>query len=297
MHVENIEYIIAIAEEKSLSKAADRLLISQPALSQYLKKLETELECKLFFRSKNELLMTDAGRIYVNGARMISNIYYKALEEVSLLRKAEKKQISIMYSKAYLPALSTLILPEFQKTHPDIYLHIMDGNAGIAKDYLMNGMIQLGIFSVEELSHSLLEYIPLYHDELMLALPKNHPCIRIFSETGVDFTLLEQEAVILNHSESYTRQLEEKILNQNRFTPTRIYEASDFNASRHMLCDEKGIAFLPRSQVHKNADYSCFSLKDPAYFHTVIAYHKSTAFTGEIRNLILLILKAYEKRL
>lgn len=297
MHIQNIEYIIAIAEEKSLSKAADRLLLSQPALSQYLKKIECELETKLFCRNKNELILTDAGKIYVNGARMILNIYDNALEELKKLKQSEKKQISIMYSKAYTPALSTLILPEFQKKHPKVYLQIMDGNAGIAKDYLINGMIQLGIFSVQELSHSILEYIPLYQDELLLALPNNHPCLKIFSETGVDFTLLKQETVILNHIESYTRQLEERILNENRFTPSCIYEASDFNASRHMLCDKKGIAFLPRSLVHGNTEYCCYSLKKPAYFHTVIAYHKSTPFAGELRDLILMILNAYEKRL
>lgn len=297
MHIENVEYIIAIAEEKSLSKAADRLLISQPALSQYLKKLEQELDTKLFYRSKNELFLTDAGRIYVNGARLVSNIYYQALEEIKTLKQNERKQISIMYSKAYIPAISTLILPEFQKKHPDIYVQALDGNAGIAKDYLINGLIQLGIFSTGELSHSILEYIPLYQDELLLAISKKHPCAQIFSETGVDFEQIKQEAVILSHPESYSRQLEEKILAENRFSPSRVYETSDFSASRHMMCDGKGIAFLPRSLVHGNPDYCCFSLKEPAYFHTVIAYHKSMPFAGELRNLILLILNAYEKRL
>ncbi|MFR5732002.1 MAG: LysR family transcriptional regulator [Clostridium sp.] len=67
MDTKILEYVIAIAEEKSLSKAAERLYLSQPALSQRLKKLEDELGTPLFLREKNGLSITDAGRIYING--------------------------------------------------------------------------------------------------------------------------------------------------------------------------------------------------------------------------------------
>ena len=67
MDTKLIEYIIAIAEEKSLSKAAERLYLSQPALSQRLKKLEDELGTQLFTRERDGLTLTDAGRIYING--------------------------------------------------------------------------------------------------------------------------------------------------------------------------------------------------------------------------------------
>ena len=63
MDTKILEYVIAIAEEKSLSKAAERLYLSQPALSQRLKKLEDELGTPLFLREKNGLSITDAGHI------------------------------------------------------------------------------------------------------------------------------------------------------------------------------------------------------------------------------------------
>ena len=61
MNTRLLETIIAISEEKSLSRAADRLLVTQPALSQQVKKLERELDAKLFRREQNQLLLTDAG--------------------------------------------------------------------------------------------------------------------------------------------------------------------------------------------------------------------------------------------
>lgn len=82
MNLQSMEYVIAISEEKSLSKAAERLLISQAALSQHLKKLETELDAKLFERKHGRLALTDAGRVYVNGARRVLDIYNKALYQI-----------------------------------------------------------------------------------------------------------------------------------------------------------------------------------------------------------------------
>ncbi len=75
MSLQSMEYMIAISEEKSLSRAAERLLISQAALSQHVKKLETELDARLFERQHGHLVLTDAGRVYVNGARRVLDIY------------------------------------------------------------------------------------------------------------------------------------------------------------------------------------------------------------------------------
>ncbi len=82
MSLQSMEYVIAISEEKSLSRAAERLLISQAALSQHVKKLETELDVKLFQRQHGHLVLTDAGRVYVNGARRVLDIYNRALYQI-----------------------------------------------------------------------------------------------------------------------------------------------------------------------------------------------------------------------
>lgn len=175
MNTQQLEYVIAISEEKSFSRAADRLLVTQPALSQQVKKLEKELGAKLFRREKNELVLTDAGKVYVNGARSVMSIYLKALEEIRRQNSEERKQITMVYNNALLPGFSEDVLPEFQKSHPDILLSTINGNAAIAKDYVMGGMADLAVMASREPSHSMLEFIPIRKEELLLALPKDHP--------------------------------------------------------------------------------------------------------------------------
>ncbi|MCI8512330.1 MAG: LysR family transcriptional regulator [Lachnospiraceae bacterium] len=84
MNLNQLEYIIAIAEEKSISKAAGRLFLSPAALSQYVKRLEcSEGLPPLFYRENGQFLPTDAGLIYINGARTILNISATLEKELS----------------------------------------------------------------------------------------------------------------------------------------------------------------------------------------------------------------------
>ena len=106
MNIHPLEYIIAISEEKSLSRAADRLLVSQPALTQQVKKIEKELDAKLFYRDKNQLLMTDAGKIYVNGARSVLNIYNRALSEIRDLRLSSRRKITLICGNGLFTCLN-----------------------------------------------------------------------------------------------------------------------------------------------------------------------------------------------
>ncbi|MDO4620454.1 MAG: LysR family transcriptional regulator, partial [Lachnospiraceae bacterium] len=82
-----IEYVICISEEKSLTKAAEKLFITQSALSQRISKLEEELETPLFQRTRDGLVLTDAGRVYVNGGHAILQIKHRALSQLSGLHK------------------------------------------------------------------------------------------------------------------------------------------------------------------------------------------------------------------
>ncbi|MDO4268450.1 MAG: LysR family transcriptional regulator [Eubacteriales bacterium] len=294
MNTQILEYMIAISEEKSMSRAAARLLVSQPALSQQVKKLEKELDAKLFVREKNRIQLTDAGRVYVNGARSVLSIYENAMSEIARLRESGKKRLTLVYNNALLPVFTTRILPVFTERHRDIFISTIDGNASVAKDYLTGGLADLAVMATRELSHSMLEYIPLYEDELTLALPLGHPAVRQFKRQGVDFSCLEKEYFILNQGNSHFRTLEREILERNHVTPNVLCEISDLHASVNMVRNKKGVAFLPKSMDPKPAGYVRFSLDPPAVFHVVAAYHKSIVLSEPLRDMIMVLLREYD---
>lgn len=289
MNTHLLEYIITISEEKSLSRAAEKLLVTQPALSQQLKKLEKELDVKLFRREKNELVLTDAGKVYVNGARSVLSIYNNALKKIDNIRTIGKKQITMVYNNALLPTFTSTILPAFTGAYSDYFISTIDGNSFFARDYLLNNMADIAVLATDKSAHSMLEYIPLRKEELMLAVPAGHPCTEAFRANGVDFGLLHNEPFILNQTNSYFRTREKEILSSYQFMPDVLCEISDLNASRHMVENHKGIAFLPKSMKTPGAGYESFSLQPPVVFNIVIACHKSLVLSKALRGLISLI--------
>lgn len=297
MTFQTLEYIIAIAEEHSMSRAADRLLISQPTLSRQLKRLEDRLETKLFVREHNEMRLTDAGKIYVNGARSIQNIHEHALSDIRKLSQSGKRQITLIYNNILLPNFSVDILPAFRKLHPHTLISTIDGNASIAKDYLSNGMADLAVAATGEAAHTMLEFLPLREEELMLALSVSHPLIPFFEQHGADLSQLSGESFILNQHNSFFRTLERNILSGLSFAPDILCEISDINAAGNMVAHQKGIAFLPRSAAGQLHGCRLFSLQPPVLFQIVIAYPKSSILTGPVRDLILLLLQDAESHI
>ncbi len=296
MTFQTLDYIIAIAEERSISRAADRLLISQPALSRQLKRLEDQLDAKLFVREHNEMRLTDAGKIYVNGARSIQNIHEHALEDIHKLSQSGRRQITFIYNNILLPNFSMDILPEFRKQHPHTLISTIHGNATIAKDYLSNGMADLAVAATGEAAHSMLEFIPLREEELMLVLPSSHPLVSSFEKEGADLSLLFNEPFILNQHNSFFRSLEQNLLAGLPYAPDILCEISDVSAAANMVANQKGIAFLPRSVSGHITGCRLFSLHTPVKFQIVIAYPKSNVLTGPVRDLILLLLKNAENQ-
>lgn len=179
MNTRAYEAVIALSEEGTQTRAAERLMISQSALSQIIKKTENEVGTSLFTKKSNNYVLTDAGKIYVNGARAVLQIYQNALHDISRIRTRKRKEISIVYNRSLLKNISQVIAGFIAK-NPNIYIKTIYGNASAAVDYLLNGQADIAVVSTKELSNSLLSFIPLRDEELKLVLPFGHPAIHSF---------------------------------------------------------------------------------------------------------------------
>jgi len=291
MNTKILEYVIAVAEEKQQSRAAARLMVSQAALSQQIKKLEAELGTPLFYKEKNELLLTDAGKIYVNSARSVLSVYHTAVNDIKKIRTRKRRQISLVYSSSLLDGIPD-VLAEFNRLHPDMYVSTVDVTAAIAREYLTNELADLAILATREHTPGLLEYVLLQEDELMLALPFDHPCVRDFRKNGVDFEKLKDEFFILNQSSSYMYHHCSRIFASHQFTPHSSCEIGDMRAARSMVINHKGIAFLPKS-YYREGQYAAFSLDPPEIFQIAAVYSKSVVMTPAVRDLLRLLVRKY----
>lgn len=289
-----IEYVIAIAEEGSLNKAAEKLFISQPALSQRLKKLEDELGTELFRRENSGLVITDAGRVYINGGRSILQIKQEAMAKLSSMDQSQTDVIRFGCATSH--ALEAI--PQFRAEYPDMLLSTRQCTTPTAKEDLIMGRMDMAVLLTPTLQHSVLEYLPLASSQALVAVPPQHPVASKKGGEGNPFRegygCLEEDYFILSPSGSYARELEDRALKSMGIRPRILCEISDNETKRYMLSRNLGNAFLPGYSIQAEDAFVTFPLDPPLSFYIVAAYPKSTVLSEPMKCLLKTLLTVFD---
>ena len=169
MQLRDIQYAVTIAQESSFSKAAQSLFISQPALSQSIKRLESELGVPLFIRENNSVRLTAAGKIFVSdGVEILhmSNTLRTKMADIINLRDCHLKiGISTFYSNCYLPK----IIPAFQSQYPSVHLEIIEETSNVLEELASDGKIDFCMIP-GPLDSKQLEAQVIYQEQILMAL-------------------------------------------------------------------------------------------------------------------------------
>ncbi|MBT9776765.1 LysR family transcriptional regulator [Clostridium sp. MCC353] len=286
-----IEYMIAISEEKSLSKAAEKLYISQPALSQQLKKLETELGTPLFTREKNSLILTDAGRVYINGGQSILHIKQEALKQLDHMNYTSRNFIRF----GYTPVNAIECLPAFRTEFPDIEISTRQFSTPEAKEALIQGSLDIAVVLTSSLQHGSLEFLPLCRDELLLALPAGHPAVKEEHPFKDGYSRLAGDYFILDPTGTYTRNIEDRALNSMGIQPKILCETNDYTTERYMLNRGLSCCFIPRFSLHAEDTFRTYPLDPPQPFYVAAAYSKNIILSEPLKYLLRLLLNLFDR--
>lgn len=291
MNTKIIEYVIAIAEEKSINKAAERLYLTQPALSQRLKALEEELKTPLFIRDSSGLTLTDAGRIYINGGRSILQIKQNAMNQLAGMNRRSKDLLRF----GCATAVALECIPAFRDQYPQIELTTRRCTTPVAKEELIMGRMDLAVLLTSSLQHSALEYIPLSQAELLLSIPEGFPALTEEDIRKQRFKALESNYFILSPPGSHSRSLEDSILRSMNIQPPVLCEISDNVSRRYMLNKKLGIGFLPSYSIQKDDSFSTYSLEPKVLNYVVAAYPKTITLSEPMKYMLRLLLSIFDK--
>ena len=144
MELKQLEYIVAISNEQSISKAAEKLFMTQSALNQQLLRLERELGLPLFNRIRHSMIPTYAGRIYLDTAKKMLNMKeetYKILHDIADMKRGE---ISIAYTPERGSVMFSNIYPSFHQLYPDITFKIYEARVKKTEQLVLQGDVSLG---------------------------------------------------------------------------------------------------------------------------------------------------------
>ncbi|MDO4266835.1 MAG: LysR family transcriptional regulator [Eubacteriales bacterium] len=260
MDTRQLEYILEIAEEKSLSKAAEKLYITQSALSQQLAKLKKEGLPPLFEQKKREMELTDAGKIYINGARSILKLEKDARAALQSLSSSYVSRFCILAAPYLLPALYLHLLPKLHRMFPQTELYIRRLEYGRAHRELESGAADLVFLPTQQSSYDMFRSAILYEDELVIAtLPGATPAALpwVVPGAGTHLRNLCNHAMFSNHIN------------------TAIYaETDDVRISCLMAQGGDCAAVLPRSCVTDPSLY-IHPFPSPFFYHLTAACRKN----------------------
>ena len=177
MELRHFRYFIAVAEESSLGRAAHRLHVSQPALSQQISDLEDELGLKLFTRNSRGVELTEAGRAFLIGGRRVLVAAKEAAEQAQEAAKGERGRLVIGSLGAATVSFLSGVLSRFREQHPlvEITLSQMDNRAQV--EAVLDGSIMLGIgdfsYALEEDEQEQVSTRLLLRSAVVIVCPKN----------------------------------------------------------------------------------------------------------------------------
>ncbi len=197
MDSKQIQYILKVAECQNITRAAEQLYVSQPALSHFISKAEEELGAKIFNRGTTPLTLTQAGEHYVKTARMMMALQENLRREIDDLNNCRDGEVRLGLSDMRATSLLPFVLPEFRRLYPNVTIKTVESSSRTVEENVRNGAVDLGIIPLFDYGEDLCAKV-LYDEELVLVsseeLPSERglvrPWVAIEEVTGRDFVLL-----------------------------------------------------------------------------------------------------------
>ena len=245
MELRHLRYFVAVAEELHFTRAALRLNIAQPPLSQQIRALEGELGVQLFLRTRRSVALTDAGHALLVRAREMLAATRSLPGELQRVARGEVGLLRIGFSST-LPLTKLLrdVVADHRRTHPDVALNLREMHSQQQFDGLLRGELDVGLVRYNESAPEGIRLVVLRRDPLRLVVPARH---RFARRKSVAIAECRDEPFIgfPGDAGTGTGPLLKRLCAQAGFEPRIAQEAREATTQIGLVAAGLGIAVLP----------------------------------------------------
>ena len=293
METKQLTYILAIAQEGGISKAATKLFITQSALSQQLLKLEHELGTPLFFRSNSGLSLTPAGRVYVEYARRVLKLKDEAYRIIHDLTSQQLRTFRLAFMPERGMEMFINIYPQFYAEYPQIKVVPQEINVRQQQDLLLEGKLDLGFITHQDKLMPGVEHIPLFREEFLLIAPQNHPLAKRAAPEGAPLAVvspldLNGIQLCLIDSQSTQREIIDPLMEDFGDKTALLLETASNQANISFVRCGLGCSILPAHYVEGIRGIARFHLSTRPSWTISACYPSSRQLPQYVQTFIRL---------
>lgn len=249
MLLHSLKVFLAVATEKSFSRAAEKMLRTQPAISLAVQRLETELEERLIDRSAKDLLLTDAGKIVADYARRFENLESEMHNSLAELRDNSAGRLVIGANESTSLYLLQHIT-RYRHTYPKVKIQVRRSLSSRIPAQLIDGDLELGVVSYDPEDERLTSHI-IYTDHLTFVVSPQH---RFAAREEVSISELDMETFVAHNVMSPYRETVLREFQRARVPLNMDVEMPTVETIRKLVQRNEGVAFLPMMCVEQEIE-------------------------------------------
>ncbi len=286
MSLNRYRYVIAVSEHLSISRAAQELYITQPALTKYLNKLEEELGLRLFDRTVNPIRITYAGEVYIREGRRILELQRRLDQQLSEIAQMQRGRLTIGINSDRGSWSLPILVPLFRERYPHVELNLQEGHSRYLEEEILKNHIDvaIGTLPVREAD---IDYLVLSDEPIVLAVPAEHPIARRYDLTGnspqTPYLLppewLNGQDMILLVEEQGMGRVARQLLRSHNLRPNVVMTLKNNTTALRMASAGLGMVFA-LADTAARADLlkpmAWFTLSDPVFCRQTIAYYHAS---------------------
>lgn len=282
MELRQLEYFQMASRLRNITRAAERLRVSQPNITVAIKKLEAELGIQLFDRSQKQLALTPEGAVFLNRIELALRNIQDAVLEVNDYKQLQKGTIKIGIPPMMGAYLFPKIFSSFQKkySHLDIYLH-EEGSMSI-REQLERDELDFGIIIISGASHNL-QLLPMTTSQIVACVPENSPLAAKDRLTKEDIAAAN---VIMLKEGSFLRQTILGKLKEESITPNIVLESNQVVTIKGLVASGVGISFLLDMVLEDAPGVKTIPLEEPLFVDVGLAWKKDRYISKAAQSFI-----------
>ncbi|NJL39350.1 MAG: LysR family transcriptional regulator [Leptolyngbyaceae cyanobacterium SM1_4_3] len=288
MELRQLHYFVATAEELHFGRAADRLQMTQPALSKQIAALEKELDVQLLARTKRVVQLTTAGQVFFERAKYVLLQVDETIQLTKRTARGEEGVLTIGFTTTAMYTILPALSRRFRDRHPQVALNLLELSTEAQVAALNQGEIDLA-FLHPPIDLRGLSIYPISEESFIAVLPQQHPLAK---QAYITLDALARESFIL-HPRKEGPVLYDgfiQLCHQSGFHPKIVREVSPHQTRICLVAAGMGITFVPKSvQSLVSADVVCRPVEDVAIKLQFAAAWRQNRTTPTVQRFLELL--------